>query len=232
MNQTTLTAFHQLMKRGLIDRRENIPAWEAWMDPEAQSELLDMGAELGFDLYRSGDRVYLIPTQGNDLFLQNNEDYRRDIGAGNDVRVRDLYLLNYLAIYLVYLFFHGDGSNPMTREFITKEDFLAVFSKHCEGATKTTEKSDFPQTEYGENFRSLAEAWSSKLPGEADSRKMNTQYGCLNRILPKLQKDELFETDNEQRIIRPTRKLTDLMPYFLRKDRVAEIHAWMEQSGE
>lgn len=231
MNQTTLTAFHQLIKRGLIDRRENIPAWEAWMDPEAQSELLDMGAELGFDLYRSGDRVYLIPTQGNDLFLQNNVDYRRDIKAGSDVRTGDLYLLNYLAIYLIYLFFHGDGSNPMTREFITKEDFLSKFSEHCKGAAESPEKSDIPQTEYGENFRLLARTWDRKLGGEEDSLKMNTRYGCLNRILLKLQKDELFDTDNEQRI-QPTRKLTDLMPYFLRKDRVAEIHAWMEQSGE
>ena len=229
MNQTTLTAFHQLMKRGLIDRRENAPAWESWMDPDAQGELEKMGEELGFDLFRTGDRVYLVPTEHNDLFLKNNVDYRRDIKAGNDVRLGDLYLLNYLAVYMVYLFFHGEGANPMTREFITKEDFLAAFSEHCKGAAEASEREDLPQTEYGENFRLLAVTWLNKLEGDPDAKAMNTRYGCLNRILLKFRADELFEADSEQRI-RPTRKLTDLMPYFLRKNRVAEIHAWMEQA--
>ena len=229
MNRHALVAFHQLMKRGFIDRRENASAWEAERDTEAWSELEELGEELGFVLYRSGNRVYLIPTQENDLFLKNNADYRRDIKSDKETKLRDLYLLNYLAIYLLFLFFKGEGTNPQTREFITKEDFLAVFSEHCQSVVDSVKKDMIPRAEYGENFFQLAEMWLTKTEGDPDTQKIAARYGCLNKILMKFRADGLFETDNDQKI-RPTRKLCDLMPYFLRKDRVAEIHKWLSRS--
>lgn len=229
MNRHALTAFHQLMKRGFIDRRENADAWEAERDTEAWNELEELGAELGFVLYRSGNRIYLIPTQENDLFLKNNADYRKDIKADKEIRLRDLYLLNYLAIYLLFLFFKGEGANPQTREFITKEDFLSVFSEHCQSVADSVKEDLIPQTEYGENFLQLAEMWLAKTEGEPDTQKIAARYGCLNKILLKFRTDGLFETDSDRKI-RPTRKLCDLMPYFLRKDRVADIHKWLAQS--
>ena len=231
MNRHALVAFHQLMKRGFIDRRENASAWEAERDTEAWNELEELGAELGFVLYRSGDRIYLIPTRENDLFLKNNMDYRRDIKADKEIRLRDLYLLNYLAIYLLFLFFKGEGANPQTREFITKEDFLAAFSEHCQSVVDGAKGDLIPQAEYGENFLQLAEIWLFKTEGEPDTQKIAARYGCLNKILLKFRTDGLFETDDDQKI-RPTRKLCDLMPYFLRKDRVAEIHKWLSQAEQ
>ena len=223
--------FHALMKRGWIDRSEDAAAWEAYLEQEVQEELNDFRAELEFDLYRSGDRLYMIPTQDNDLFLKNNVDYRRDIKAENDVRTRDLYLLNYLAIYLIYLFFHGDGRDPRSREYITKEAFLSLFSEHCKSVTEKAVQTDEIQTDYSENFLQLAENWLSKLEGEPGDRKITTRYGCMNKILGKLKTDELFDV-NDLAEIRPTRKLNDLMPYFLRKDRITEIHAWAAGKDE
>ena len=90
-----------------------------------------MGAELGFEIMPAQNRIYMVPTQDNDLFLKNNIDYRSDIKAGNDVRTRDLYLLNYLAIYILYIFFKGEGSEALVTDFITKEELIKEFTDHC-----------------------------------------------------------------------------------------------------
>lgn len=228
MNRKTVEVFHALMKNGWIDRREDHIIWSYADDVEIGEELEEFKAVMGIDLFRAGDRLYMIPTQDNDLFLKNNVDYRRDIKADNTVRTRDLYLMNYLSIYLIYLFFNGEGSDPLCREFISKEDFVALFTEHCKGVEKTSLEGDDREQDYSDNFRQLASTWLSKLDGELSSQKFDNKYGIVNRILNKYKTDELFDV-GEDDLIRPTRKLKDLMPYFLRKDRIIEIQNWIKE---
>ena len=185
MNRKTVEVFHALMKNGWIDRREDHIIWSYADDVEIQEELEEFKAVMGIDLFRAGDRLYMIPTQDNDLFLKNNVDYRRDIKADNTVRTRDLYLMNYLSIYLIYLFFNGEGSDPLCREFISKEDFVALFTDHCKSVEKTSLEGDDKEQDYSDNFRPLASAWLSKLDGELSSQKFDNKYGSVNRILNK-----------------------------------------------
>lgn len=228
MNRETVEVFHGLMKRGWIDRREDSVLWSYAQETDVQEELEDFKAVMGIDLVRAGDRLYLIPTQDNDLFLKNNQDYRRDIRADNSVRNRDLYLMNYLSIYLIYVFFGGEGSDPLRRDFISKEEFIAQFTDHCKQteSVELTGSEDTP--DYSDNFIQLAQGWMSKLDGDTESQKFDCKYGILNRILSKFKIDEIFDVGDDG-LIRPTRKMKDLMPYFLRKDRVAEIQNWIRE---
>lgn len=227
MKRQTVEAFHALMKKGWIDRRENADIWKYYEDSGVQEELETMKEGLGFELLRSGERVYLVPTQANDMFLKNNVDFRKDISADKDVRTRDLYLMNYFSIYLLYLFYHGAGASAKCRDFISKEDAVSAFSEHCRACIKGAEGAE--QTDYSDNFLQLANAWLSKTDGAADSRKFTERYGILNRLLGKFnaEHDDLFYV--ESGVIRPSRKLDDLMPYFLRKDRIAEMQEWIRE---
>ncbi|MCR5295664.1 MAG: DUF6063 family protein [Lachnospiraceae bacterium] len=226
MKKQTAEVFHALMKKGWIDRSGNTDVWRYYEDPEVQEELETMKESLCFELIRSGDRLYLVPTQDNDLFLKNNIDFRKDISANNEVRIRDLNLLNYLSIYLLYLFFHGEGTDPKCREFIAKEEAIRAFSDHCRACIKGAEAAE--QTDYSDHFIQLANAWLSKTDGSKDSMKFAERYGLLNRLLVKFnaEHDDLFYQESGN--IRPTRKLDDLMPYFLRKDRISEIQEWIK----
>ncbi|MEE1218635.1 MAG: DUF6063 family protein [Ruminococcus sp.] len=228
MNRNTLELFHALMKKGWIDRQEDKAVWLYIDDVEVQEELEDFKVVLGLDFFRAGDRFYMIPTQDNDLFLKNNVDYRRDIKAENTIRIRDLYLMNYLSIYLIYTFFSGEGSDPLCRNFISKEDFIAKFTEHCKIVEKSGFEGDSKENDYSENFIQLATVWLSKLDGDVTSQKSDTKYGIVNKILHKYRVDELFDLVDDD-VIRPTRKLKDLMPYFLRKDRIAEIQNWIKE---
>ena len=228
MNCNSIKLYHELMKKGWIDRNENSVVWNYAEDLEAREELDQMGDELGFEILQAQNRLYLVPTEENDLFLKNNVDYRSDIKATSDVRSRDLYLLNYFAIYVLFLFFKGEGTDAQVRDFITKDELIKEFTEHCEDVTQKGIDGDDKKEDFSENFLMLAEDWLSKKEGDKTSRKLEDRYGVVNKIMLKFRADDLFYED-EGEIIRPTRKTKDLMPYVLRKDRVHEINSWIEE---
>ena len=227
MRKHTLDVFHALMKKGWIDRSENNDVWKYYEDPDIQEELETMKEGLDFELIRSGDRIYLVPTQDNDIFLKNNVDYRKDISANNEVKARDLYLMNYFSVFLIYTFYHGEGTDPKCRGFISKDVAIREFSDHCRACLKNIETAE--KTDYSDVFIQLANTWLSKTDGDINSIKFGERFGILNRLLIKFnnEHDDLFylESDN----IYPTRKLDDLMPYFLRKDRIHEMQEWFKE---
>lgn len=225
MNRSSAEIFKKLLKKGWLDRRDDALIWNALDDEEVISDIDILKAAFCFDTLRVGDRFYLIPTQDNDLFLKNNVDYRKDIKAGSETRTRDLYLLNYLAIYIIYLFFKGEGSNSQCREFITKEELVVQFTKHCL-ETESTDAEN--QNDFSESFVALAQDWLSKTEGNLDSAKVTTEkYGVVNKIMLKFKADGLFE-EVEGKIL-PTRKMIDLIPYWLRKERAKDINMWIEE---
>lgn len=217
--------FKKLLKNGWIDRKDDALIWNALDDENVLADIDVLKDSFAFDTVRTNDRYYLIPLQENDLFLKSNVDYRKDIKAGNETRTKDLYLLNYLAIYIIYLFFKGEGASYQCRDFITRGDLLEQFTLHCE----ETENAETDAMDgFSESFVSLAQSWLSKTEGPTDSTKATTEKnGVINRILLKFKADGLFYEYEEK--IYPTQKMTDLMPYFLRKDRINEINAWVEE---
>ncbi len=227
MNKSALKLYHELMKKGWIDRDDNSVLWSFVEDPEARDELDQMGAELGFEIVPAQNRIYMVPTQDNDLFLKNNIDYRSDIKAGNDVRTRDLYLLNYLAIYILFTFFKGEDSDALVRDFITKEELIKEFTDHCLSVTQKGVDGDDKAEDFSESFYMLAEDWLGKKEGDPASRRVDDRYGVVNKIILKLRADDLFVEGDDGRLA-PTKKTKDLMPYVLRKERVQVINAWIE----
>lgn len=227
MNKSTLRLFHELMKKGWIDRDDNSVLWSFVEDSEARDELDQMGAELGFDIVPAQNRIYMVPTQDNDLFLKNNVDYRSDIKASSDVRARDLYLLNYLAIFILYQFFKGEGGEALVRDFITKEALIKDFTDHCVKVTQNGVDGEDKTDDFSDNFYMLAEDWLGKKEGDVISRRIEDRYGVVNKILLKFRADDLFIEEDDGKII-PTKKTKDLMPYVLRKDRVQMINQWVE----
>lgn len=226
MNNNSIKLYHELMKKGWIDRNDNGLIWNYVEDADARDEIDQMGRELGFEILQAQDRIYMVPTQDNDLFLKNNVDYRSDIKASNDVKTRDLYLLNYLAIYILYLFFKGEGVDALVRDFILKEDLVKEFTEHCNNVTQKGVDGEDKSEDFSENFYMLAEDWLSKKEGEPTSRRIEDRYGVVNKIILKFKADELFV--EEDGVIRPTKKTKDLMPYVLRKDRTRMINEWIE----
>lgn len=213
----------RLLKNGWIDRKDDSLIWNALDDENVLADIDILKDSLAFDTVRTNDRFYMIPLQENNIFLKNNVDYRKDIKS--ELRMQDLYLLNYLAIYIIFLFFKGEGASYQCRDFITRKDLIEQFTMHCQ----ETENAETDAMDgFSESFVSLAQSWLSKTEGPEDSTKATTEKnGVINKILLKLKADGLFYEYEEE--IKPTQKMTDLMPYFLRKERILEINTWIEE---
>ena len=228
MNISAIKLFHELMKRGWIDRNNNSSIWNLVEDTEARDELDQMGDELGFEIVQAQDRIYMVPTQLNDLFLKNNVDYRTDIKATNETKNIDLYIMNYRAIYILFIFFRGEGTDLQTRDFIAKDELIKEFTEHCQKVVSSNVDNDKIMDDFSENFRLLAEDWLGKTESEPNTKKLSDRYGVVNKLIIKFGKDELFYEDDGGRI-RPTKKVKDLIPYVLRKERVQMINNWIKE---
>ena len=80
MRPESLKLFAKLMENGYITREQSPSYYEYYNDPEIASELAIMEQELDFTLYKTNGRLYLLPDPNNELFSQDNNDFRRSVG--------------------------------------------------------------------------------------------------------------------------------------------------------
>lgn len=221
MRAESLRLFSKLMEKGYITREQEPVYYDYYNDPEVASELAVMEQELDFTLYRTNGRLYLIPNSTNELFSQNNSDFRRSVG---NVNLEELYLLNYMAMFLLHELYGGKGKTLQTRYYIKEADFLNDFTKHCEQVRSEGETLKEASQSYSIDFLRLADSWLAKRGDELNST--DTKHGCFMKIIRKFRdEDLLYETDG---VWKPTVKLGDLMPYYLSQKRIKEIHSILE----
>lgn len=93
MNDEALKLYRELLKKGYIAQKDSQALWEYVEDADVFDELSEMGKVLDFDIVRAQGRIYMVPTQNNEIFLKNRMDYRADLKT-SEIRNRDLYLFN------------------------------------------------------------------------------------------------------------------------------------------
>lgn len=218
MKPETLRLFAKMMEKGYITREQEPAFYEDSCDAEISTELSIMEQELDFTLYRTNGRLYLLPNPTNELFSQDNRDFRRSVG---NEKLEELYLLNYMAMYMLHELYGGKGSTLITRYYIKETDFLNDFTKHCEQVRAEGEALKNASAEYSLDFLRLSDSWLAKRGEETNS--IDTKHGCFMKIIRKFRDEELlYESDG---VWKPTVKLNDLMPYFLAQNRISEIHS-------
>lgn len=221
MKPKTLKLFAKLMEKGYITREHDSAFYEDSLDTEIASELAIMEQELDFTLYRTNGRLYLLPNSNNELFSQDNRDFRCSVG---NEKLEELYLLNYMAMFLLYELYGGKGNTLQTRYYIKESDFLNEFTKHCEQIRTEGETLKNASAQYSIDFLRLVDNWLAKRGDESNSS--DTKHGCFMKIIRKFRDEELLY--NSDGVWKPTIKLGDLMPYYLSQNRISEIHSILE----
>lgn len=217
MKPESLKLFAKLMEKGYITREQDPAYYEDSCDAEIAAELSIMEQELDFTLYRTNGRLYLLPNPNNELFSQDNRDFRRS--AGNE-KLEELYLLNYMAMFLLHELYGGKGNTLQTRYYIKESDFLDEFTKHCGQVRAEGGALKNASAQYSIDFLRLADNWLAKRGDESNS--VDTKHGCFMKIIRKFRDEELlYDADG---VWKPTIKLGDLMSYYLSQNRIAEIH--------
>ncbi len=226
---TALQIFRKLLDKGQIERESDGDLFLEFRNGEVRSVLTHLEEELDFKIVEASNTFYLIPDSSNNLLGFVSKDLREWVAS--DARLLDSYLLCYISMYTFYLFYGGRNRNPKQREFLRVSKLLEELDLRLGRALADDEATAGLEERYGLNFIKLAELWESKQDFEEKARK--TKTGTILNACRLLERQNLLRLVDNDREIRCTRKLDDLMlNYYLSDTRVDEIHALFEGGSE
>lgn len=226
---TALKIFKKLLDRGQLDRETDSDLFLEYRNAEVRSALAEMEEELEFRIIEAPSTLYLVPEGGNSLLGFVSKDLREWVAS--DARLLDSYLLSYIVMVILYLFYGGKNRNPKQREYLRISKLSEELDHRFARALADEERTAGLEEQYGLNFIRMAELWEAKQDFEERARK--TKTGTILNVCRLLERQNLLRIVDNEREIRCTRKLDDLMlNYYLSDSRVDEIHALFAGGGE
>lgn len=220
--------FNKLLEKGQIDRETEGDLFLEYRDPEVRSILAEFEEEMDFRVVEASGAIYLVPDNGNRLLGFTTKEIREWFAS--DARLVDAYLLCYISMCILYLFYGGRNRNPKQREFLGINKLIEELDSRFAMVLKNSEQAVVLEERYAVNFVRIAELWESKQGFEEGARK--TKSGTIMNVCRQLERERLLRIADDDREIRTTRKLDDLMMnYYLNDSRVGEIIELFEGGG-
>lgn len=222
---TALKIFKKLLDQGQIDRDSDSDLFLEYRNGEVRSLLAQMEEEMEFTIVEASSTLYLVPDSSNILLGFVSKDLREWVAS--DARLLDSYLLCYIIMFMLYLFYGGRNRNPKQRDYLRVSKLSEELDQRLGLALLDLEGTSGLEERYGLNFIKIAELWESKQDYEEKARK--TKTGTIINACRLLERHNLIRLVDNDREIRCTRKLDDLMlNYYLIDSRVDEIQALFE----
>ncbi|MCB8814778.1 DUF6063 family protein [Desulfosporosinus shakirovi] len=224
--KTALKIYRRLLEKGQLDRESEADLFLEFRNVEVRAILAEFEEELDFKAIEVGGRsIYLLPNSGNGVLGFTTKDLRE--GVATDARLVDAYLLGYISMFILYLFYGGRNRNPKQREFLRISKLIEELDRRFALALADREETKVLEEKYALNFTRIAELWDSKQDFEERGRK--TKTGTILNTCRLFERENLLRLVDEDRELRPTKKLDDLMlNYYLDDSRVAEIKEFFE----
>ena len=211
-----------LLEKGQLTLDDDRELYMDLKDPEIRNVVAVFEEELDFGLVDAPNAFYLSPNIENTFLGFLGKDFRRWFGS--DGLKADGFLLCYIVMVLLNCFYGGHNQNPKQREFMRVIALIEELDKRFEKILVRREQAEALEDQVSLNFVRIAELWSSKQMYEDRARK--TKEGTVMNALSLLVEQKLIRLADDDKEIRPTKKLDDLMLYyFLGDNRIQEIHA-------
>ena len=223
--KTALKIYRKLVEKGQLDRETEGDLFLEFRNVEVRAILAEFEEELDFKTIEVAGTLYLLPNNGNGVLGFTTKDIRESVAT--DARLVDAYLLSYISMFILYLFYGGRNRNPKQREFLRISKLIEELDRRFGMALADGEQVKVLEENYALNFTRIAELWESKQDFEERGRK--TKTGTILNTCRLLERENLLRLVDEDRELRPTRKLDDLMlNYYLDDSRVEEIKGFFE----
>ena len=223
--KTALKIYRKLIEKGQLDRETEADLFLEFRNVEVRAILAEFEEELDFKTIEVAGSLYLLPNSGNGVLGFTTKDLRE--GVATDAKLVDAYLLSYISMFILYLFYGGRNRNPKQREFLRISKLIEELDRRFTRALADREQLKVLEETYALNFTRIAELWESKQDFEERGRK--TKTGTILNTCRLLERENLLRLVDENRELRPTRKLDDLMlNYYLDDSRVDEIKGFFE----
>lgn len=226
---TAVKIFNKLMDKGQIDRKTDGDLFLEFRNAEVRSILAEFEEEMDFRIVEASSTLYMVPDSGNKLLGFTTRDFREWVAS--DARLVDAYLLCYISMFIFYLFYGGRNRNPKQREFLRISKLIEELDGRFAMAFENSDQATTLEERYAVNFIKVAELWESKQGFEEKGRK--TKAGTVLNACRLLERENLLRIVDDDREIRTTGKLDDLMlNYYLNDSRVGEINGLFEGEVE
>jgi len=226
--KTALKIYRKLLDKGQLDRETEGDLFLEFRNVEVRAILAEFEEELDFKAIEIAGSIYLLPNSGNGVLGFTTKDLRESVAT--DARLVDAYLLSYISMFILYLFYGGRNRNPKQREFLRISKLVEELDRRFSRALADGEEAKLLEEKYALNFTRIAELWESKQDFEERGRK--TKTGTILNTCRLLERENLLRLVDDDRELRPTRKLDDLMlNYYLDDSRVDEIKGFFEGVG-
>ncbi|OLN32021.1 DUF6063 family protein [Desulfosporosinus metallidurans] len=223
--KTALKIYRKLLEKGQLDRETEGDLFLEFRNVEVRAILAEFEEELDFKTIEVAGSLYLLPNSGNGVLGFTTKDIRE--GVATDAKLVDAYLLSYISMFILYLFYGGRNRNPKQREFLRISKLIEELDRRFSMALADSEQAKVLEEKYALNFTRIAELWESKQDFEERGRK--TKTGTILNTCRLLERENLLRLVDDDRELRPTRKLDDLMlNYYLDDSRVEEIKEFFE----
>lgn len=211
-----------LMEDGKLSRASHKDLFMAYISETQVEEILDaMMEELDAEVLRVSNTLYLIPSQENELLGFRHRDTREWFGSA--ARQVDAFLAYYIVAVLLNLFYGGKNRDPKQREFLSLLHVVEELDSRTSEVLHQKEAAKELDQKVSMNFETCAQVWDIKKSHEEGSRS-TTKMGFLLRVARLLQMEGLLRISEDEKEIRTTEKLDDLMShYYLKEERVQEI---------
>ncbi|MHB1418555.1 MAG: DUF6063 family protein [Bacillota bacterium] len=223
--QIAVTILNKLLDKGQIDRGTDGDLFLEFRNTEVRSALADFEEGLEFRLVEAPSTVYMVPDSGNSILGFVTKDFREWVIS--EARLVDAFLLCYISMFILYLFYGGRNKNPKQREFLRMTKLIEELDRRFAVALENRDEMAALEERYAINFVRVAELWDSKQDYEEKGRK--TKTGTILNVCRLLEREDLLRLVDDDREIRTTRKLDDLMLiYYLNDSRIGEINELFE----
>lgn len=217
-----LQIFRVLLEKGQLDRESDSELFIEYMNPDVLDILNQFEEEMECKIIRINNTIYLLPDYDNNVLGFKTKDMREWIGT--NARLSDVYLSYYIVMFLLHQFYGGKNKNPKQREFIRVSILIDELDKRLSSVLEMGEEAIAMEEKYSINFIKLAESWDSRKSYE--ERKLTTKHGFVIKVCRLLEQEKLIRLVDEEKEIRTTRKLDDLMLYYYLNDsRINEINS-------
>jgi hypothetical protein len=178
---------------------------------------------------QNNNTIYLLPNYDNSVLGFKTKDMREWIGT--NAKLSDVYLAYYIVMFILNQFYGGKNKNPKQREFMRVSTLIEELDKRLTAVLESGEETVAIEEKYSINFIRIAESWDSRRSYE--ERKLTTKHGYVLRVCKLLEQEKLIRLVDDDKELRTTRKLDDLMLYYYLNDsRVSEINSIFKRGEE
>ena len=205
---------------GVLDIKEFPELYEYYMDENVEGIINLLMLESKLEIKQVESKLYLIPQMGNKIYGMTDEYYKVLYGT-KSIDKEGMYLSGFILMVILSKIYAGKGENAKLLTHISVEMVLEEINK----IFLEVEKYDVKEIEYENeiNIRSIKKRWESlsvRYPNRMKPKIGKTKYAAIIRSVEVFKKQGLLKYLEEEEIIKPEKKLDDLMRcYYLDYDR-------------